>query len=95
MDEIVYMVGSAAAVTLLVGHVVRFLVVKLKPRARPEQASVQAFESVCMELRDELRQLREDQALAIDELAERVEFAERLLARSSQRDDEGGAVAPR
>jgi len=94
MDEVIYMIGSAAAVTLLVGHVARFLFVRLKSDARGERENVRALEAACMELRDELRQLREDQALNLEDLTERVEFAERLLARTSQRSDEGRVATP-
>lgn len=94
MDEIVYMVGSLAAVTLLVGHVVRLLLVKLRPAATQTATRQNELESVCMELREELRQLREEQAVALDELVERVEFAERLLARTAQGESHARAVTP-
>lgn len=94
MDEVIYMVGSAAAVTLLVAHVARFLFVRLRSTSRREHADLRVFEAACMELRDELHQLREDQALAVEELTERVEFAERLLARASQQPDEARIATP-
>lgn len=78
------MVGSAAAVTLLVGHIVRFLVVNFRAGSRRTDASQRELDAVCMELREELRRLRDEQALALDDLVERVEFAERLLARTAQ-----------
>ena len=72
MEEILYMVGSAAAVTLLVGHVVRFFVLKLKSGNGRESAKLRALEAVCLELRDELRRLRADQSVALDDLTEPV-----------------------
>jgi len=94
MEELLYMVGSAAAVTLLVGHVVRFLIVRLRSGAAQESAKLRALEAVCMELRDELRRLREDQGVALEDLTERVEFAERLLARTSERSEAARSPDP-
>ncbi len=94
MDEVLYMLGSGAAVILLVGHVVRLLVVRARSGTAEENAKLRALEGVCMELRDELRRLREDQGLALEDLTERVEFAERLLARTSERSDAARPADP-
>jgi len=80
VEELIYTLGSLAALTLLVIHITRGLLTKQGTKSSEERERMERLEAELESIRRELKAYRDDQLLAVDDLAERLEFTERLLA---------------
>jgi hypothetical protein len=77
--EPLYMIGSGAAVLLLVTHVAQLF---WRRRARDDgqyRQLADAFEKQQRDVWNELQALRTEYATSLEDLHERLDFAERLL----------------
>jgi len=67
--------------TLLVIHLTRAVLTRHGTRSADERERMAGIEAELESVRRELRAYRDDQLLAVDDLSERLEFAERLLTK--------------
>jgi len=83
MDETLYLMGSISALLLLVGHV-GWLLARLLKRAAPDRPELQQADQVAQLQQDLARQIqamRSDVGSALEDVHERLDFAERVLAK--------------
>ncbi len=89
MEEIFYMLGATAAVALLGMQLFKTFIAKDPSAGEVDRVKQAAqLERLCDELRIELEVVRDEHAAAIDELYSRIDFAERLLIRGHQVEQE-------
>jgi len=83
MDEALYLAGSISALLLLVGHA-GWLLARLLRRAAPGQPELQRTDQVAQLQQDLSRQIeamRGEIGSALEDVHERLDFAERVLAK--------------
>ncbi len=83
MDETLYLMGSISALLLLVGHV-GWLLARLLKRAAPDRPELQQVDQVAQLQQDLARQIqamRSEVGSALEDVHERLDFAERVLAK--------------
>jgi hypothetical protein len=80
--EPLYMIGSGAAVLLLVTHVAQ-LVWRRRARDDGYRQLADAFDKQQRDVWSELQALRAEYSASLEEMHERLDFAERLLTQGS------------
>jgi len=85
--ETLYMIGSGAAVVLLVAHIANLLLRRPTRGSDDQRQLADAFEKHQREVWSELQALRTEHLASLEDLHERMDFAERLLTQGQQHTD--------